>query len=86
MNTTGKRAVERNMNRNIRQDAADYYASHPRGPAARRHPHILIDHGRYVALLGRSINRGIVGFGSSVASALHAFDDLYRKTHPTAGH
>ncbi|HEX4666470.1 MAG TPA: hypothetical protein VH207_07715 [Chthoniobacterales bacterium] len=74
------------MNRDIRKDLTDYYKSHPHSPAARQHPRILIDHGRYVALLGRSINRGIVGFGSSVASALHAFDDLYRKAHPTARH
>jgi hypothetical protein len=72
------------MNPDIRRDMTRYCRSHPRSPSARRHPKILIDHGRYVALLGRSINRGILGFGSSVASALHAFDDVYKKAHPHA--
>jgi hypothetical protein len=64
----------------VRKDAKRYYAAHPRGAAASRHPKIFSDHGRYVALLGRSIKDGIFGFGSSVSSALHAFDDLYSRT------
>ena len=64
----------------MRKDAKRYYAAHPRGAAAVRHPKIFTDHGRYVALLGRSIKSGIFGFGSSVSSALHAFDDLYART------
>jgi hypothetical protein len=86
MNGNSKKRSNDFMNRAVRKDLTEYYKSHPHSPAARRHPRILIDHGRYVALLGRSINRGIVGFGSSVASALHAFDDLYRKAHPRARH
>lgn len=54
-----------------------YSTIHPGSPAAVRHPQVVLDGGRYVALLGSSIERGIIGFGSSVASALHAFDDLY---------
>jgi hypothetical protein len=57
-----------------------YCAAHPSSPAALYHPRIVIDHGRYVAFLGRSINTGIFGFGSNVASALHTFDDLYKRT------
>jgi hypothetical protein len=64
----------------VRKDAKRYYAAHPRGAAAVRHPKIFSDHGRYVALLGRSIKDGIFGFGSSVSSALHAFDDLYSRS------
>jgi hypothetical protein len=64
----------------VRKDAKRYYAAHPRGAAAARHPRIFADHGRYVALLGRSIKSGIFGFGSSVSSALHAFDDLYARS------
>ena len=82
MNTTAKERSKDIVNRDIRKDLTEYCRSHPHGPAARRHPRILVDHGRYVALLGRSINRGIVGFGSSVASALRAFDDLYTKARP----
>ena len=64
----------------VRKDAKRYYATHPGGAAAVRHPRIFTDHGRYIALLGRSIKSGIFGFGSSVSSALHSFDDLYTRT------
>ena len=67
----------------VRKDAKRYYEAHPRGAAAARHPRIFTDHGRFVALLGRSIKNGIFGFGSSVSSALHAFDDLYSRTRPS---
>jgi hypothetical protein len=40
-------------------------------------PKILVRGGRYVALLGSSISGGVFGFGSTVASALRSFDDLY---------
>ena len=61
-------------------DVEKYYAAHPFGAAALRHPRIAIDHGRYVAYTGRSIKRGVVGFGTSIGSALRAFDDLYVRT------
>jgi len=61
-------------------DAKKYYAAHPFGAAALRQPRIAIDRGRYVAYTGRSIKGGVVGFGTSVGSALHAFDDLYART------
>ena len=61
----------------IRRDVAKYCAAHPRSPSAVRRPHIFTDHGRYVALLGKSIKDGVFGFGSSVFSALQAFDNLY---------
>lgn len=57
-----------------------YCTAHPHGAAAMRHPHVAIDHGRYVAYAGRSIKGGVFGFGTSVGSALHAFDDLYART------
>ena len=69
-----------NPDGSVRSDVRKYCAAHPHGPAAVRHPHIVIDRGRFVALLGRSIKTGIVGFGSSVASALYTFDDLYNRT------
>lgn len=86
MNATAQKRSKDIVNSAIRKDLTEYYSAHPQSPAARRHPRIFIDHGRYVALLGRSINRGIVGFGSSVASALRAFDDLYTKAHPQVRH
>jgi hypothetical protein len=64
--------------RTIVQGAAKrYYAEHPGSPAATQQPKILVRGGRYVALLGSSISDGVFGFGSTVASALRNFDDLY---------
>ena len=57
--------------------AKRYYAEHPGSPAAMQQPKILIRGGRYVALLGSSISGGVFGFGTTVASALRSFDDLY---------
>jgi hypothetical protein len=60
------------------QGAAErYYAEHPGSPAATQQPRILVRGGRYVALLGSSISGGVFGFGSTVASALRSFDNLY---------
>ena len=63
----------------------EYCTQHPGSPAAVRHPRILVDRGRYVALLGRTVKRGILGFGSSVTAALRAFDDLYLRSHQLRG-
>jgi hypothetical protein len=64
--------------RTIAQDAAKrYYAEHPGSPAATQQPKIQVRGGRYVVLLGSSISGGVSGFGSTVASALRSFDDLY---------
>ena len=59
------------------RDVEEYCRAHPLSPAALKHPRIVLDRGRYVALLGRSIGRGVFGFGTSVASALRAFDTIY---------
>jgi hypothetical protein len=86
MKPTVRRRSNDVLKRAILRDLTKYCAAHPGSPTARRHPHILVYHGRYVALLGRSINRGILGFGSTVASALRAFDDLYTTVHHSRGH
>ena len=54
-----------------------YFAAHPRSPAAVRRPELSIRSGRWVALLGRNIEDGIVGVGSTVETALSAFDAQY---------
>jgi len=68
----------------LMRDVEKYYAAHPFGPAALEHPRIAIDHNRYVAYTGRLIKGGVIGFGTSISSALRAFDDLYLRT-PWAG-
>ena len=67
-------------------EAEKYYAAHPFGPAAQRHPRITIDHGRYIASTARSIKGGVIGFGTSIASALRAFDEIYIRTPSPRAH
>jgi hypothetical protein len=54
-----------------------YYIAHPGSPSAVRRPQILRRSGTWVALLGRSVQGGISGFGTSVEAALRAFDAQY---------
>ena len=75
---TKLRQQTRRDDRTTAQEAAErYYAKYPSSPAAMQQPRILVRGGRYVALLGSSISEGVFGFGSTVASALRSFDDLY---------
>jgi hypothetical protein len=54
-----------------------YFAAHPGSPAAVRRPQLWIRSGTWVAVLGRSIQEGIVGIGATVETALRAFDHQY---------
>ena len=54
-----------------------YFAAHPGSPAAARRPELSVRNGTWIALLGRSIEDGIVGFGATVEAALRAFDAQY---------
>jgi hypothetical protein len=80
MKTSNALPFSARLDRTARRAVRQYFKSHPDSPAAKYRPRLGWDHGRYVALLGRSLEVGIVGFGSSVTSALHTFDDLYRKS------
>ena len=51
-----------------------YCAAHPDSPLALRRPSLCLRNGLWVALLGPSIEEGIVGIGSTVEAALRAFD------------
>jgi hypothetical protein len=55
-----------------------YRVAHPGSPSAVRHPALSIRTGLWIALLGPSIEKGIVGIGSTVEAALRAFDTQYR--------
>lgn len=57
-----------------------YCEAHSRGPAAVRKPQLFIRGNNFVVLLGRSVGEGIVGLGSTVPSALRAFEQQYLKT------
>jgi hypothetical protein len=54
-----------------------YCAAHPGSPSAVRRPRLLVRGELWIALLGPSVEEGIVGIGSTVTAALRAFDAQY---------
>jgi len=54
-----------------------YFAVHPGSPSAVRRPRLFFRSELWIALLGPSIEEGIVGIGPTVAAALRAFDTQY---------
>jgi hypothetical protein len=63
-----------------------YFCAHPGTPSAVRRPQLFLRGNTWVALLGPNIENGIVGLGSSVESALRAFDNAYlRALHSPSG-
>ena len=54
-----------------------YFQAHLGSPAAIRRPRLFVRGELWIALLGPSVEEGIVGIGSSVTAALRAFDAQY---------
>jgi hypothetical protein len=54
-----------------------YCVAHPGSPSAVRRPRLLFRSELWIALLGPSIEEGIVGIGPTIAAALRAFDVQY---------
>ena len=54
-----------------------YCAAHPGSPSAARQPRLLFRNQLWIALLGPTVEEGIVGIGQTVEAALHAFDAQY---------
>jgi hypothetical protein len=54
-----------------------YCAAHPGSPSAARRPHLFLRSHLWIALLGPSVEEGIVGIGQTVEGALRAFDAQY---------
>src|SRR5437879_2408720 len=54
-----------------------YCGAHPGSPSAARRPQLLYRGQLWVALLGPSVEEGIVGIGHTVEGALRAFDAQY---------
>ena len=54
-----------------------YCAAHPASPSAMRRPKLFFRSDLWIALLGPSIEEGIVGIGPNVTAALRAFDAQY---------
>src|SRR6516165_11934520 len=59
------------------EEMRSYCGAHPGSPAAVRRPVLSIRSGLWIALLGPSLEEGIVGIGYTVESALRAFDVQY---------
>ena len=54
-----------------------YGRAHPGSPSAVRRPQLFLRSELWIALLGPSIEEGIVGIGPTVEAALRAFDAQY---------
>jgi len=54
-----------------------YCTAHPGSPSAVRRPQLFFRSDLWIALLGPTIEEGIVGIGPTVAAALRAFDAQY---------
>ena len=59
------------------EEMRSYCVAHPGSPAAVRLPVLSTRRGLWTALLGPSVEEGIVGIGSTVEAALRAFDTQY---------
>jgi len=59
------------------EEIESYYAAHSGSPSAVRRPRLFVRGELWVALLGPSVEEGIVGIGRNVAEALRAFDAQY---------
>src|SRR5256714_15583000 len=54
-----------------------YSLAHPGSPSAVRRPRLFVRGDLWIALLGPTIEEGIIGIGSTVTAALRAFDAQY---------
>jgi hypothetical protein len=59
-----------------------YCVAHPDSPSAVRRPKLFVRNDLWIALLGPSIEEGIVGIGPNVVAALRAFDAQYNAGLP----
>jgi hypothetical protein len=59
-----------------------YCTAHPESPSAMRRPTLFVRSDLWIALLGPTIEEGIVGIGPNVAAALRAFDAQYNVGFP----
>jgi hypothetical protein len=54
-----------------------YCEAHPGSPSAVRRPKLFVRGELWIALLGPSVEEGIVGIGATVTAALRAFEAQY---------
>jgi hypothetical protein len=68
-----------------KEEMRSYCLAHPGSPSAVRQPQLSSRGDLWIALLGPSAEKGIVGIGPTVEAALRAFDAKYFKLSKT-GH
>jgi len=59
------------------EQTESYCVAHPASPSAVRRPQLIFRGELWIAVLGPSVEEGIVGIGPTVAAALCAFDVQY---------
>jgi hypothetical protein len=59
------------------EQTGSYCRAHPGSSSAMRRPQIIFRGELWIAVLGPSVEEGIVGIGPTVAAALGAFDAQY---------
>src|SRR5215470_15282758 len=59
------------------EEMKHYCATHPSSPSAARCPQLFFRGDLWIAVLGPSVEDGIVGIGPTIAAALRAFDAQY---------
>ena len=59
------------------EQTESYCRAHPGSPAAVRRPQLFFRGELWIAVLGPSVEEGIVGIGPTIAAALRAFDAQY---------
>ena len=60
-----------------KKEMRSYCLAHPGSPSAVRQPQLSSRGDLWIALLGPSVEKGIVGIGPTVKAALRAFDAKY---------
>jgi hypothetical protein len=73
--TSERRRVDRTLTAMEQMEL--YCLMHPGSPAAVRRPRLFSRSGVWIALLGPSVEAGIVGIGANAEAALRAFDVQY---------
>lgn len=76
------RAIEKQREDEAAAELESYCKEFPKSPSALRRPRVMLRGSSWIALLGSTLQDGIAGIGSTVRSALRAFDAQYTSTSP----
>src|SRR5919106_6578240 len=77
MNTALNAHLRSDPTQTAKEEMQSYCPVHPGSPSAVRRPQLSSRGDLWIALLGPSVEKGIVGIGPSVEAALRAFDTQY---------